>query len=316
MTRMAGYISDVKRFAVHDGPGIRTTLFLKGCPLSCAWCHNPESLDMKPSLSYEKRLCVGCGDCVTACARGCHETGRTGAGGDREDIGGHHEIDRDDCAGCGDCVNACMPGALRLYGRGMDPPDAARLLMEDAAFYEQSGGGVTISGGEPLLQPVFCAEVMKLLKARGAHIAVDTCGDVPFEAFERVLPYTDIFLYDVKHIDAGALKAQTGGSAERILDNLRALSSIGKPCELRVPVVPGFNDDDRTLCEIAGFAASLTNVTCVRLLAYHNYSGAKYESLGMECKMPAGSAPPSARRMEEIKAIFSLVCENVRLSGE
>ena len=301
---ITGIISDIKRFAVHDGPGIRTTLFMKGCPLRCAWCHNPESLDIAPVLSYTEKLCENCGDCAAVCGQGCH--GITPDG---------HGINRMACLRCGACVRACLPGALKIFGEEIEPTRAAELLLEDADFYIQSGGGATFSGGEPLMQPEFCAETMRILKACGVSIAVDTCGDVPWSAFEAVLPYTDLFLYDIKHTDADRLKQWTGGSAARIEGNLRELDRRGINSELRIPVVPGFNDDAATLRSIGTMAASFSNVTCVRLLAYHNLSGAKYAAVGLDDGMSA-TAPPTAERMTELKTELGAVCANVRLSGD
>ncbi|MCL2059413.1 MAG: glycyl-radical enzyme activating protein, partial [Oscillospiraceae bacterium] len=226
-----------------------------------------------------------------------------------------HHIERRMCDCCGACVGACMPGALRIFGEKITAARAAELLLEDADFYEQSGGGATFSGGEPLLQADFCAAVMRILKDSGTHIAVDTCGDVPWAAFQTVLPYTDMFLFDLKYVDADKLATWTGGSVGRIVGNLRALAARGALCEIRIPVIPGFNDDDAALLAMGRLAASMPNITCVRLLAYHNLSGGKYDSLGMRDAMPK-TAPPTARRMEEIKTMMSGVCPNVILSGE
>ena len=275
--RVTGTISDIKRFAVHDGPGIRTTLFMKGCPLSCLWCHNPESLDSKPILSYIDKLCVVCGACAAACPRGCHVFGGGDKPADENEPAGDkaptgnltapdaspvlHHIERRMCDCCGACVVACMPGALRIFGEKITAERAAELLLEDADFYEQSGGGATFSGGEPLLQADFCAAVMRILKENGTHIAVDTCGDVPWAAFQTVLPYTDMFLFDLKYVDADKLATWTGGSVGRIVGNLRALAARGALCEIRIPVIPAFNDDDAALLAMGRLAASMPNIT-------------------------------------------------------
>ena len=180
----ARYI-DINRFAVHDGPGIRTTLFLKGCPLRCLWCHNPESRRPQPELAIHYPKCTLCGECAKVCA--CHKI-----------VNGVHEFDRTACKACGKCEAACPSGALELFGRTMTADEAAEKLLEDRIFY-RDGGGITLSGGEPLLQSSFCAELLRKMKAEGIHCAVDTCGSVPWSAFETVLPYTDLFLYDFSH---------------------------------------------------------------------------------------------------------------------
>ena len=209
---MNATLVDIKRFAVHDGPGIRTTLFLKGCPLRCLWCHNPESVRPEPELGLPTRRCTVCGRCASACPNGAHLF-----------IGGTHRIDRIRCTACGKCVSACLNDALILYGRSISPQEAARAALEDRAFYRHSGGGVTVSGGEPLLQPEFCAELFQLLHREGVSCAVDTCGCVPWSAFETVLPVTDLFLYDLKEIDPETHRRATGVSNSRILENLRKL---------------------------------------------------------------------------------------------
>ena len=293
---MNGHISDYKRMSVHDGPGIRTTLFLKGCPLRCLWCHNPENLQTKPSLSFTQKLCIGCGACVEVCPNHVHRID-----------GGQHEIRYDACVNCGLCIQECLTGALKRYGEECTPKEAAARLLEDRIFYEQSGGGVTFSGGEPLLQSTFLAETMALLKAYHVHIAVDTCGDVPWEAFEEVLPYTDLFLYDVKHIDPALHKKGTGSSNERILANLRHLQTCKSDVEIRTPVIPGYNDDEKTLHGIAALLRDCSRVKTWRLLPYHSMAKAKYEAIGMTYTMPETEMPDMARMralQKELCAIF------------
>ena len=290
---------------------------------------------MKPVLSFTEKLCATCGDCTTACTRGCHNvSGSHNVGASQvlsdnhiveadhssnntHNVGGMHRIDRATCIACGACVDACMPGALRIYGEEIDVASAAERLLEDADFYRQSGGGVTFSGGEPLLQPDFCAAVMRALKSNGIHIAVDTCGDIPWSAFEAVLPYTDLFLYDIKHISPQKHEEWTGSQPTRIAANLQELERRSAPCELRAPIIPGFNDDEGTLLAIGRLAASLSNVKCVRLLAYHDMYGGKYDSIGLRRAMPQ-TTPPTAQKMDVVKALLSRVCpnQNVCLSGD
>ncbi len=301
---MKGFISDIKRMSVHDGPGIRTTLFLKGCPLRCRWCHNPENLHMARSLSYTEKLCVGCGACAEVCKRGVHSF-----------RGQKHELSFADCIACGACVRECYTGALKLYGEEIEPEAAAERLLEDRAFFESSGGGVTFSGGEPLLQAGFLAEVIKLLKVYGVHIAVDTCGEVPWDSFSRILSDTDLFLFDVKHIDTEAHKAATGVGNERILDNLRRLADSGAGIEIRTPVIPGYNDDMDVLRRIAVLLKSLGGIRAWRLLPYHSMGKAKYEAMGLSYEMPELEMP-DIRRMRSLQEALRDVFPDVLLSSD
>lgn len=269
---MEGVISDIKRFAVHDGDGIRTTVFLKGCPLKCVWCHNPEGIGFSPQLAYYPHKCIGCGECVAVCPNGAHS------------MEAGHVFDREKCTGCGACQAVCLGSALTFYGKTVTASELVPQLLEDKAFYENSGGGVTLSGGECLMQADFCAQLLEMLKANGIHTAVDTCGFVSRTALDKVIPYTDIFLYDLKAFDEDVHIRCTGQSNRIILENLRYLDSLGKKCEIRIPFVPGYNDDQME--KLAAFLAPLQNITRVRVLAYHNYAGSKYEALGMENTLP------------------------------
>ncbi|MBP7401956.1 MAG: glycyl-radical enzyme activating protein [Clostridia bacterium] len=275
-----GRIYDIKRFAVHDGPGIRTVVFLKGCPLRCAWCHNPEGMSAAPDLSLTLMKCVGCGDCVRACPNGAHSLPDVGV----------HEIDRTRCTLCGACVEACVPGALRLYGREVSVEALLAEVSADRPFYEQSGGGVTLSGGEPLSQPAFAAAFLRACRAAGLHTALDTSGAVPWDAFEAVLPHTDLVLYDIKHIDPEAHRTWTGLDNVRILDNLRRLGRAGVPIEVRIPCLPGVNDGD-VLERIAVFLREIPSLTAVRLLPYHDFARSKFAAIGREDTMPRVERP-------------------------
>ena len=266
-------IFEIKRFAVHDGDGIRTTVFFKGCPLKCIWCHNPEGISMRPSLAYYAHKCIGCGECVNVCLQNAHKMTEN-----------EHIFERESCIGCGACENACLGEALTLYGRETSVEELLPKLLEDKEFYENSGGGVTLSGGECLMQADFCAALLKALKENGIHTAVDTCGFVSREAFDKVIPYTDVFLYDIKAIDPAVHKRCTGVENSLILENLRYLDSLGKKTEIRIPFVPGYNDGE--IGKIADFVKTLRNVTGVRVLKYHNYARSKYEALDMENTLP------------------------------
>lgn len=301
---MEGIISDIKRMSVHDGPGIRTTLFMKGCPLRCKWCHNPENLIREPVLSFTEKLCVGCAACAAVCASGVHIVDS-----------GIHTIDHDKCTACGKCVEECYTGALKIYGRSETAEDTAKLLLEDRAFYARSGGGVTFSGGEPLMQSGFLREVMEILKREGIHIAVDTCGHAPWEAFETVLPYTDIFLYDIKHIDPQAHRAGTGVGNETILENLRRLCAAGAKAEIRTPVIPGYNDSPEELGAVARLLSTLRGISGWRLLPYHSMAKAKYDAIGGEYPMPETEMPDN-ERMRALQASLREIFPAVYLSSD
>lgn len=282
-------IVDVKHFAVHDGPGIRSTVFLKGCPLRCLWCHNPESVRPEPELGVLSAKCVKCGACASVCP--CHRIEN-----------GVHLLDRGACRGCGTCLDACLYDALIFYGRRVTPEEICREVLADRVFYMQSGGGVTVSGGEPLLQAEFCAELFSLLRNEGVHCAVDTCGEVPWSAFETVLSRTDLFLYDLKQTDPEKHRKCTGVSNQRILTNLRRLSETGKPIEIRMPVVPGLNDAEADFAAAGAFLSGLRNIAGVRLLAYHSFARSKYASVGHADTMPEAETPSGGhlRHLAEI----------------
>lgn len=247
---MTGRIFEIKRFAVHDGDGIRTTAFFKGCPLRCVWCHNPEGISPKTQTAFYAHKCIGCGQCK------------------KEDF---------------DPSN-CLGDARVVYGKDVTIDELLPLLLEDKEFYANSGGGVTLSGGECLMQADFCAELLKALKSEGIHTAVDTCGFASRDALDKVVPYTDVFLYDLKAYDEDVHIRCTGCSNKLILENLTYLDSLGKTVEIRIPYVPEYNDGEME--KIAHFIASLNNVSKIRVLPYHNYAGSKYAALNMENTLP------------------------------
>ena len=284
-------VIEIKRFAVHDGDGIRTTVFLKGCPLKCVWCHNPESIDFKPQLAFYKNKCTLCGECAKVCPTGAHIISGDG-----------HILDREKCVSCGKCESACFNGALKLYGREMTTDELMPILLEDRDFYETSGGGVTLSGGECLMHPEFCEKLLKKLKAEGIHTAVDTCGYVTKEVLDKVIPYTDIFLYDFKAFDEDVHKKCTGKSNKIILENLKYLDECGKKIEIRIPFVPEYNKDQ--IEKISAFLKELKNITKVRILPYHNYAGSKYEALSMENTLP--KTLPTDEEMRSAEKFFDM----------
>ncbi len=289
---MKAIISDIKRFAVHDGDGIRTTVFFKGCPLKCVWCHNPESIDFKPQMAYYKNKCISCGECVSVCPSGAHKITQEG-----------HIFERELCITCGKCEKVCLGEALKFYGKETTVDELLPILLEDKDFYETSGGGVTLSGGECLMQADFCAELLRMLKKEGINTAVDTCGFVSKDAIDKVLPYTDIFLYDIKAMDEDVHMKCTGQSNKLILDNITYIDSLDKSIEVRIPYVPDYNDNQMN--QIAEFLKELKNVTKVRVLPYHNYAGSKYEALCMENSLP--SELPDGEEIKKIEKLFTLI---------
>jgi len=292
MDTQRGTVFDIKRFSIHDGPGIRTTIFLKGCPLRCQWCHNPESQDPRPELILRAERCIGCGACVEAC-----ETGAVYV----ED--GRIFTDRTRCTRCGACTEVCYAEAREMAGQEMSVETVMAEIERDVAFYDTSGGGVTFSGGEPLMQPEFLLALLRACRERGIHTVVDTCGYGPWEAVEAVAEETDLFLYDLKLMDDAKHRRYTGASNRRILDNLRRLSELGASIRLRVPVIPGVNDDGEEMHRLGTFAARLPNVTRVDLLPYHPTGKGKYERLGREYPLP-DLRPPSEERIREIARLL------------
>ena len=273
----APYI-DVKRFAVHDGPGIRTTLFLKGCTLKCIWCHNPESIAVEKVLAIHFPKCTSCGSCANICPLHFF---------DEKNI---HHFKREDCRKCGRCVGECPAGALELAGKKISVEDAATLLLEDRIFY-QDGGGITLSGGEALLHKDFCKELLEIMQQEKIHCAVDTCGNVPWQNFEEVLPFTDMFLYDFKCADAEKHRRFTGKDNLLIRENLKRLSSQGKDIEIRMLMVPEHNMEDADLMAAGEELSRLENITAVRLLPYHSFARNKFLAVGMPDTMPHVISP-------------------------
>ena len=271
---MTAEIFAVKRFAVHDGDGIRTTVFFKGCPLRCVWCHNPEGLAPGPQLAFYAEKCTNCGLCAEVCPRGAHRI-----------IDGQHRFERSLCTACGACADLCPARVLTLYGETVTVDSLLPRLLEDRAYYEKSVGGVTLSGGECLCQADFCAELLARLHQHGIHTAVDTCGAVPRAALEKVIPFTDLFLYDLKAHTESVHQRCTGRPNGLILDNLRWLDEVGAVTEVRIPFVPGFNTDE--VPALAALLAELRHLRRVHILPYHNFAGAKYAALDYPNTMPA-----------------------------
>ncbi|RKY67342.1 MAG: glycyl-radical enzyme activating protein [Candidatus Latescibacterota bacterium] len=304
MDSVGGLIFDIKRFAVHDGPGIRTTVFLKGCPLNCWWCHNPESIDPKPELVLFEDKCIGCGKCFEVCPQEAHEVLPDGT----------RVYHRERCVLCGRCVEVCYAEALVMEGREVTVEEVMAELRKDALFYGSSGGGITLSGGEPMFQPRFTLAILERCKSEGFHTALDTSGYAPWGVYEKVLPYVDLVLYDLKHMDPIAHRKYTGVSNELILENLVKLGESGVPIEVRMPIVPGINDGKDDIMRAAEFLKRVKNITQVVLLPYHKFGEAKYKRLGREYKLK-GLQPPDKGRMEEVAGWLRYRGFEVHISG-
>lgn len=266
---MTGNVFDIQRFSIHDGPGIRTTVFLKGCSLNCVWCHNPESRKMNPELSYNGNICVGCGACISVCPNGCHTITE-----------GTHVFVRAACVSCFQCSVVCYAGALKRIGKTYTVSELLGEVVKDSSYYEATGGGLTISGGEPMAQPDFTAALLKAAKEASLHTCIETSGYAPAEDFMKVLPFTDIFLFDYKLSEDTRHKAVTGVSQRIILENLYWLDRKNAPVILRCPVIPGENDTREHFDRIAGLASSLGNVIEINILPYHPYGAVKSERTG------------------------------------
>ncbi len=267
---MEGIVTNIQRFSIHDGPGIRTTVFLKGCNLRCFWCHNPETLKPKPELQIFPDRCIGCGVCFERCERGGHEV-----------VEEQRIFHRDLCIACGACAETCYAQSLVIVGERKTVDEVVDEVLRDQPFYERSDGGVTLSGGEPLLQPEFAQAILARCKEEGLHTAIETAANMPWERLTGILPVTDLVMMDIKLIDPEQHRACTGVSNERILENARRLGEQDKPLIVRTPVIPGVNDDEATISAIAAFVAELPNLMYYELLPFHPMARGKYDSLDM-----------------------------------
>jgi pyruvate formate lyase activating enzyme len=290
-----GVIFDIKRFAIHDGPGIRTTVFMKGCPLSCWWCHNPEGISHEKEIMFFEYKCMKCRTCSGVCPMDAIDF-------EGEDV--FPSIDRGKCNGCGICADACPTGAMRIVGRKMSVDELMEELEKDVLLYDNSGGGVTFSGGEPLLQHNFLKEALVRCKDKGIGTALDTSGYAPSHVFRSVIEHVDIFLFDLKLGMEKTHKKYTGVSNIAIKDNLRMLTEMGRGSDviIRVPVIPGITDTVENISELAKFLSTLQGIKQIELLPFHDVSE-KYVRLSLEYKMLVRSAP-TPETLERIKNVL------------
>lgn len=286
-----GMIFDIQRFSIHDGSGIRTLVFMKGCPLDCLWCCNPESQSTTPELMLFPSRCIGCGACREACQNQAVAPGGAGV----------LVTDRSLCRVCGRCVEVCPVEARALRGRVISVEEVLREVERDEIFYRTSGGGVTVSGGEPLLQAAFVAELLKACRCQGISTAIETCGHAPWEDFVLVLAHTDTVLFDIKHVDPIAHRRFTGVGNELILANLGRVVRSGTHVVLRLPLVPGCTADADTVRAVATLAREL-GIAELHLLPYHRLGESKYQALGRSY-LPQGLTPSSAEEMQGLKRI-------------
>lgn len=296
-----GTVFNIQKFCINDGPGIRTTVFLKGCMLDCVWCHNPESKSAKPQIMLHTGKCIGCAECVKACKGNLHSFAEDGS----------HQIKRELCSACGACAEACI-GAIELCGKEWSSDEVIAEVMKDESFYRNSGGGMTISGGEPFMQHEFALELLMKAKERGLHTAIETCGYVSPQILESFIPYVDLFLWDVKETDPVRHKEFTGVSNELILSNLRMLNERGASIVLRCPLIEGYNLREEHLKEVGKLAEELRGVIRVDVEPYHPLGQSKSEALGKEYPLKDMKFLEDEKMKNSIAIISSITSKTVK----
>lgn len=295
-----GIVFDIQKYSIHDGPGIRTTVFLKGCNLRCFWCHNPESIETYPEIQFTPLKCIGCRKCVEVCPYDA-----------RKIINGEMLYLRDLCRRCGKCIKVCAAQATEWVGVEMSVEDVMKEIERDLVFYKRSGGGVTISGGEPLLQTRFLKNLLNACKEKDITTALDTNGNIDWENFNEVIPLVDLFLYDIKLINDEKHKKYTGASNKIILDNLKKIINLNKKIVIRIPVIPGVNASIDEMEKISSFLTKFDSIVQIELLAFHKLGSGKNKKLGKK-DFIKNIDPPDVKMMREFSKIFSRKKLNVK----
>lgn len=296
-----GLVFSIDRFVAEDGPGIRTTVFLKGCPLSCVWCHSPQSQSAKPQLIFHFNRCMGCGACADVCPKNAQQVSADG-----------RSVIWENCDDCLKCVEICPSKALETSGEWMTAEAVLDVVKKDMVYYQNSGGGVTFSGGEPGMQSGFLIECLQKCKQIGIHTALDTSGYINESAIEKLLPLVDLFLFDLKQVDVDKHKKYTGVDNGRILANLKTIGQAEKPVWVRVPIIPGYTDDEENLRQIAELAKTFDNIEKVFLLPYNSAAGAKYLSIGQTYELEHLS-PYSQEKAESLLIFFTTLGLNAEI---
>ena len=285
---ISGVVTNVQRFSIHDGPGIRTTIFLKGCNLRCFWCHNPETWRSQPEIELYPDRCLGCGECLKICPNEVHQL-----------VNGKHILQRERCVGCGLCAENCFAQALVLVGEKKTVQEVMDEILQDRPFYENSKGGVTLSGGEPLLQLEFSRAILQRCQEEGIHTAIETAANVSWDRLAAILPFVDLVMMDIKIMDSAKHQEYTGVPNERILANAQRLSEQPQPLIIRTPIIPGVNDSPAEVKAIAHFISSFPNLLYYELLPFHPMAKSKYQSLDLNYKAQ-NLRPPSKEKMDTL----------------
>jgi pyruvate formate lyase activating enzyme len=297
-----GFLFDIQRFGLHDGPGIRTVVFFKGCPLHCRWCHNPESQTRQMQIRFRPEACVLCGECAPVCAHEAHQVSESG-----------HHYDRERCTACGSCTSECLFEAIQQTGRAYSVAEVMAVVLRDCTYYATSGGGLTLTGGEPLAQPDFCCELLAAARSEGIHTCVETSGYAPHRILERILPLVDLFLYDYKATGTEQYKALTGVGSSLILQNLAFLLEKEASVWLRCPLVPGVNDTPQHLQGIADLERLFPQLQRIDLLPYHNIGNSKYSDYGLVNPLPYLPTTPEATQQTWLADLRMLGSQKARV---
>jgi len=300
----AGIVFNIQRYSVHDGPGVRTTIFFKGCPLRCLWCDNPEGQKAAPEMVFWKERCIHCETCVGICPYNAIKSASRKS----------KMIVKDRCIVCGRCLDTCYSRALEQIGKYVSVDEVLEEINRDRIFFDASGGGITASGGEPTAQPEFVTELLKRCKERQIHTAIETCGYAEWSILEKVLKYTDLVLYDIKEMDPAKHKEFVGVRNDLILENAKKISSKLIPMVVRIPIIPGYNDREHNIEATGRFISELRGVREVNLLPYHRFGEAKYKRLGLKYRLEE-LKQPREERLKSIKGAMESTGLEVKIGG-